>query len=152
MRRLRVYADTSVFGGCMDDEFSAESRKLFDEIKEGRFILVLSPTTALELQEAPVEIREMVVALPAEYVEIIEPSEEIDQLRDAYLDAGVVGPSSLLDAEHIACASVADVDVIVSWNFKHIVHLDKIRGYHGINLVKGYEPIPIHTPREVVES
>lgn len=151
MRRLRVYADTSVFGGCMDDEFSAESQKLFDEIREGRFGLVVSSTTALELRQAPRELREMVAALPAECVEVIEPSEEIDQLRDAYLEAGIVGSSSSLDAEHIACASVADVDIIISWNFKHIVHLDKIRGYHGVNLVKGYEPIPIHTPKEVVE-
>jgi hypothetical protein len=150
MRRLRVYADTSVFGGCLDDEFAVESKKLFDEIREGKFILEVSPTTVQELQQAPDEFREMVAGLPSEYVEVIESSEEIDHLRDAYLEADIVGPACLLDAEHIASASVADVDIIVSWNFKHIVHHDKIRGYHGINLVKGYESIPIHTPREVV--
>jgi hypothetical protein len=78
-------------------------------------------------------------------------SREVDELRDAYLQAGVVGPASLVDAEHIAYASVAEVDLIVSWNFKHIVHFEKIRGYHGVNLAKGYNPIPIHSPREVVE-
>ena len=58
--------------------------------------------------------------------------------------------SSLLDAEHIASASVADVDVIVSWNFRHLVQLDKLRGYHTVNLIYGYRAIPMHTPREVI--
>jgi hypothetical protein len=61
-----------------------------------------------------------------------------------------VGPASFADAEHIACASVAAVDLIVSWNFRHIVHFDKIRGYHAVNLVNGYNAIPIYSPKEVV--
>ena len=59
MKRLRLYADTSVFGGCFDDEFSADSRILFDEIRAGRFILVMSATTLRELQQAPPEVREL---------------------------------------------------------------------------------------------
>ena len=60
--------------------------------------------------------------------------------------------SSLRDAEHIACATVADADLIVRWNFRHIVHFDKIRGYHGVNMLKGYPLVPIHSPLEVVAS
>lgn len=84
-------------------------------------------------------------------VEIIDLSEEIYSLRDAYLKADVVGPASEADAEHIAAATVAGVDFVVSWNFKHIVHYDKIRGFQAINLLQGYEPIQIFSPKEVVD-
>ncbi len=77
-------------------------------------------------------------------------SSEIDALRDAYLSAGIVGPGAQRDAEHIAAATVADADLIVSWNFKHIVHYEKISGYHGINLLHGYSAIRIFSPLEVV--
>jgi hypothetical protein len=152
VKLYRIYADTSVFGGCFDKKFARESHTLFEEIKGGRFHLVLSGTILRELQRAPVEVREVVGRLPEDCLEILEPSEEVERLRDAYIEAGVVGPSSLLDAEHIAAASVAGVDLIVSWNFRHIVHFEKIRGYHAVNLMQGYHAIPIHSPTEVIET
>jgi hypothetical protein len=85
-------------------------------------------------------------------VEIVEYSEEIKQLRDEYLKAEVVGKSCKFDAEHIASASVAEVDFVVSWNFKHIVHYEKISGYQAVNLLNGYKPIHIYSPKEVVEQ
>jgi len=63
-----------------------------------------------------------------------------------------VTQSSRSDAEHIASASVADVDFVVSWNFKHIVHYDKISGYQAVNLLNGYRQIRIYSPREVIEN
>jgi len=152
MKRLRIYADTSVFGGCLDEEFSRESRILFQEIKTGKFTLVLSATTLRELHGAPSKVKDILKDIPISNLEIITESDEIDDLRDAYLSTGIVGLSSADDAEHIACASVADVDIIVSWNFKHIVHYEKIKQYHAVNLLKGYHPIPIHTPREVISD
>lgn len=152
MKKLRIYADTSVFGGCFDDEFSQDSRRLFREIGKGKFILVISTTTLRELQGAPGNVQDIIADIPIPHIEIIPESDETDNLREAYLDADIVGPSSADDAEHIACASVADVDIIVSWNFKHIVHYEKIKQYQAINLLKGYHPIPIHTPREVVSD
>lgn len=80
----------------------------------------------------------------------MEYSDLIGDLRDAYIQANVVGNASKADAEHVASASVADVDVIVSWNFKHIVHYDKINGYHAVNLLNGYKQIHIFSPKEVV--
>ncbi len=88
---------------------------------------------------------------PADGVENFADCPEIVELRDAYIEAGVVGPGSLEDAEHVAAASVADVDMIVSWNFKHIVHFEKINGYHGVNLIRGYKPVSIYSPKEVIE-
>ena len=152
MRRLRLYADTSVFGGYFDDEFSGDSRKLFTEIEAGRFLLVVSATTLRELRRAPQQVRQLITDLPVDAVETLPPLEEIERLRDAYLEAEVVGSSAALDAEHIASASVAGVDLIVSWNFKHIVNFERIRGYHAVNLKEGYHPIEIYSPREVIES
>ena len=77
-------------------------------------------------------------------------SGEAVQLRDAYLEAEVVGGTHGNDAYHVALATVARADLIVSWNFKHIVHFDKIRGFNAVNLREGYLPMEIRSPREVV--
>ncbi|MBI3392950.1 MAG: hypothetical protein HY039_07160 [Nitrospirae bacterium] len=151
MKRLRVYPDTSVFGGCFDDEFSGVSQKFFEEVRAGKHTLVLSETTLFELEEAPSKVRAILTSLPLEVLEIMEAAEEIAVLREAYIAAGVLGKSSIRDASHVASASVAGVDMIVSWNFKHIVHFEKIRGFHAVNLVRGYRMIEIYSPREVVE-
>ena len=77
-------------------------------------------------------------------------SPESELLRDRYLAAGVVGPASVDDAHHVALATIAHADLIVSWNFKHIVHFEKIRGFNAVNLREGYQTIEIHSPKEVV--
>ena len=148
--RLRVYADTSVFGGCFDEEFAADSSRFFDEVRSGRFALVTSGVLLRELGAAPERVRRVLADVPREHVEGLPDTDEIRELRDAYLAAGVVGPGSEADAEHVAAATVAGVDVILSWNFKHVVHFEKIRGYQGVNLLRGYGPVSIHTPKEVV--
>lgn len=151
MKLLRIYLDTSVFGGCLDEEFSADSRKLFEEIKRGKFTPVISDTTLAELEPAPVEVRSVLEQIIPENAEFVSISEEVLALRNAYLDAGVVGYGSTEDAEHVAAATAAGVDMVVSWNFKHIVHYDKIAGYNAVNMAHGYRVIQIFSPREVVE-
>lgn len=152
MKQLKIYADTSVFGGCFDEEFKEESIMLFDEVKNGKFILVISTTTVAELDKAPERVQKVLRDLPLPRVELIEFSKEIAFLRDEYLNAGILDAAYKADAEHIASASVADVDFVVSWNFKHIVHYEKIAGFQAVNLLKGYKAIRIYSPREVVEK
>ena len=152
MKQFRVYADTSVFGGCFDDEFAEESSSFFADIKAGKFVLVVSATTLGELERAPANVQKVLAELPSEDVEVIEFSDEIAHLREAYLEAKIVQPESKADAEHIASASVADVDFVVSWNFKHIVQYEKISGYQAVNLMNGYKEIRIYSPKEVVEN
>ncbi len=152
MKLLRIYADTSVFGGCFDEEFAEESKAFFEDIKAGKFMLVISDTALGELERAPDYVQRILTELPAERVEVIDFCDEIALLRDAYLKAGIVGPESKADAEHIAAASIADVDFVVSWNFKHIVHYEKISGYQAINLINGYKEIRIYSPKEVVDN
>lgn len=151
VKRLRVYADTSVFGGCFDDEFDSANEEFFREVRTGRFNLVISDAVVRELQEAPERVRRLLAELPEEHVELVTIDEEVASLRDAYLSAGVLGFAAAADAEHIAAATVAEVDLVVSWNFKHIVHFDRIRGFNGVNTLNRYRPLEIHSPREVVE-
>ena len=147
---LRVYADTSVFGGCLDTEFMTESLRFFEEVRQGQFIVVVSNVTLDELELAPDLVRAVLADLHPTQVEIVSTSPGSDGLRDAYLNAGVVGPSSSNDAAHIAVATICNVDLVVSWNFKHIVHFEKIGGYEGVNSLRGYRSPRIYSPREVV--
>jgi hypothetical protein len=81
--------------------------------------------------------------------EIIEVTSEALALRATYKDRGVLPARFETDMLHIALATVAEVDVLVSWNFRHIVRLDKIRMFNGVNLELGYRTISIYSPREV---
>ena len=150
MKQTRVYVDTSVFGGCFDVEFQRYSKLFFEQVRNGNFKIVVSETVIAELVNAPEQVKEVFYLLPQENVEVIPVTDEIKTLRDAYIRAGVLGKSSMEDAEHIAAASIAKVDVLISWNFKHIVNFAKIKGYHAINLLNGYGIISIHKPEEVL--
>ena len=152
MKRFRVYADTSVYGGCFDEEFVRESRAFFDAVQSGRFTLVVSATVLTELQRAPEQVRKILAGLPPQAIEMVEFTDDIRHLRDAYLDAKVLGAEHRADAEHIASASVAEVDFVVSWNFRHIVQFEKIAGYQAVNLLNGYREIRIYSPKEVVAN
>lgn len=151
VKRLRVYADTSVFGGCYDSDFETESQQFFREVREGRFTLVVSDLTVQELVDAPEEVRNVLQGLSPDRVERVSITPECEALQQAYLDAGVLGPASADDALHIAVASAMEVDIVVSWNFKHIVHFDKITGFEGVNTLRNYRSPRIHSPREVIE-
>jgi len=150
MKRLRVYVDTSVIGGCLDEEFAEESRALLAMAREGRAVLLVSDVLLFELEPAPVDVQGALAQLPQDCLDVVLRTEEAERLRDAYLEAGVLGPESRNDALHVAIATVAGADVMVSWNFRHIVHLEKTRGFNAVNLREGYKPLEIRSPREVV--
>ncbi len=150
MKKYRVYADTSVFGGCFDDEFSNESLKFFSLVREGIFSLIISPVLYAELLKAPIEVQNLFKTIPTDLIEEIEFSDEIITLRDEYLKSGILTMKSKSDAEHIASATIANADFVVSWNFKHIVHFDKINGYQAVNILNGYKPINIYAPFQVI--
>ncbi len=150
MKKLRIYLDTSVIGGCLDDEFADASRGVLGLAKSGRAILLISDILVIELQRAPVAVQGLLEQIPVENVEAIQESAESRTLRDAYLAAGVVGQEHSNDAHHVALASLAGADMIVSWNFRHIVHHEKIRAFNAVNLREGYGILAIYSPLEVV--
>jgi predicted nucleic acid-binding protein len=150
MKRLRIYVDTSVVGGCLDDEFSLPSNALMELFKTGRAVLLASELLLRELEDAPADVQEVLATVPPEQVELVELNEEAERLKDCYLTSRVIFAAHANDALHVALAVVAHADMIVSWNFKHIVHFDKMRGFNAVNLREGYAQLGIFSPLEVV--
>jgi len=148
--KRRIYTDTSVIGGCLDTEFSASSTRLFERFARGSDVLVLSDLTRLELERAAAVVRAIIEQLPQAAIEEVRLTQEARELAEEYLMAKVIGLGSLLDAQHIATATISRVDVLVSWNFKHIVNISRIHGYNSVNLRLGYPLLEIRSPQEVV--
>jgi predicted nucleic acid-binding protein len=149
MKKLRVYIDTSVIAGCLDDEFSLESNQLMEAIKQEKFILLMSDIIVSELINAPQAVKDILLSIPQRVIEVVKITPEVLQLMDAYINEGVVTSKSINDATHVAAATIARADAIISWNFKHIVRLDKMKGYNQINLLNGYGILTIISPLEV---
>jgi len=150
--KSRVYVDTSVFGGCFDDEFTEHSTQLIEQFKTGEKILSISDLTIQELENAPQQVRDLLDSIPTEFIEFITLDEEAKFLAGKYIEENAISQKFLLDAQHIAIATINRVDVLVSWNFKHIVNLRRIQLYNATNLKFGYPLIEIRSPREVVDE
>ncbi len=146
---LRVYVDTSVIGGCLDEEFRAASTQLIERSRTGNALLVVSDTTLAELAGAPAKVRGVLENLPKGCLEFVQQDAESEALAAEYIKQEVVPRGMLADAQHIAIATIARVDVLVSWNFRHIVNLDRIRGFNAVNLRSGYPMLEIRSPLEV---
>ena len=149
MRTIRVYADTSVFGGVEDSQFAEPSRGFFRRVANGEFTLLLSVSTVDELQPAPQPVKQLLEDLPAECVERVASDDEVAALAEAYIEAGALGAASRMDALHVAAATIARADLILSWNFRHIVNYERIRKFNGVNALKGYAAIEIRSPLEL---
>jgi len=150
-KHLRVYVDTSVFGGVFDPEFASASKRFFDTIGKGIFDPVISVIVAEEIKGAPSRVQTLYRRV-AETAEIWQIDEATLDLRDAYLEAGIVTEQWAADALHVAIATVSACEMIVSWNFKHIVNFRRIPLYNKVNKKTGCGEIGIFTPQEVIED
>ena len=150
--KLRLYFDTSVFGGIFDEEFREISTLLFNKVKLGEFICVYSNLCTTELNAAPEKVRDFFMKLPKENMEFVEVSEEAYSLAQKYIDEKVVGKTSADDCKHIAVATISKVDFLISWNFKHIVNVFRIRGYNSVNMRYGYMQLDIRSPKEIINE
>ncbi len=148
--RQRIYIDTSVIGGYYDSEFSIPTRQFFERIKKKELEIFLSEISSLELIDAPLQVQEVVNLIPVECLTYLEFTEEAKQLSSKYLQQKILGAASMNDANHIAIATINRLDVLVSWNFKHIVNRDKIQLFNAVNLMNGYSLIDIRTPQEMI--
>lgn len=146
--KQRIYIDTSVFGGHFDDEFSEHTIPLFRLIKSGEYVVLYSDVTQEELENAPEKVKDLVRSLSANSTEYLETTSEAIDLATEYITEKVVGKTSFADCLHIALATINRADFLVSWNFKHIVNIERIRGYNSINIKNGYKQLEIRSPRE----
>lgn len=146
----RIYIDTSVFGGYFEKEFEKHTKILFQKIMKGEIILLYSQMTEIELSKAPDNIQKLVKQIPEAHIEFLSITNEAEALAKQYIAEKVVGKTSNSDCLHIAIATVNNADILASWNFKHIVNINRIRGYNGINHKNGYRMLEIRTPREII--
>jgi predicted nucleic acid-binding protein len=146
-----VYIDTSVIGGCYDFEFEEWSNRLFDEFRNGNKIAVVSDITLDELSDAPQRVQDNFSTIPDDSIEILTSYPASRELAEKYITERAVSRRFYEDALHIAIATINQVNVLASWNFKHIVNLDRIRMYNSVNLKNGFPIIEIRTPREILK-
>ena len=129
----KIYIDTSVFGGKFDKEFDDATNLFFDYVIKNEIIIVVSEVLELEIFRAPAKVIAFYDSLPEKFIYKVSLTVEASNLAEMYINEKVVGKTSRADCQHIALATINNVDVLVSWNFKHIVNLEKIRGYNSIN-------------------
>jgi predicted nucleic acid-binding protein len=149
--KQRFYLDTSVFGGVFDKGFDETTLQLFERIKMGKIICLYSELTETELVDAPARVKTFFKELPKENLEKVEINDDILALAAKYVEEKVVGQTSFDDCIHIATATFYRADILVSWNFKHIVNVYRIRGYNSINLRMNYPPLEIRSPKEIID-
>jgi predicted nucleic acid-binding protein len=147
----RFYFDTSVFGGAFDKEFEEDTLHLFERVRLGKLVCIYSDLTETELINAPQRVQEYFKTLPVRFLERVVMNDEMISLATRYVDEKVVGKTSFDDCLHIAAATICKADILVSWNFKHIVNVYRIRGYNSINLRLNYSSLEIRSPKEILE-
>src|SRR5207247_952419 len=125
------------------------SRAFFDEVRGGRFQLVTSALVQWEIAPAPAEVRNLFDEM-LRLADLVEIPEAAVHLQSAYVDAGIVPQAALTDALHVAVATSVGCSMIISWNFRHIVHFQRIPLYNAVNTLNGYAQIAIYSPLEVI--
>jgi predicted nucleic acid-binding protein len=144
-----VYVDTSVLGGCFEPEFADASLALFDKFKRGKQLLMHSDILEEELEEAPERVRMQLSKIPRRFKTLVRSTVKVKRLSKLYIQEGLLTPKDKMDALHIAMATLNCADVIVSWNFRHMVNKDKEKLYNSINRFMGFRTIEIKSPREL---
>ena len=94
-------------------------------------------------------MRAVLETLPPACIEHVPLGTEVDTLANAYIEAGALGRANQADALHVVAATVAGADLILSWNFKHIVRYDRVRKFNGVNTIEGYRALDIRSPMEI---
>ena len=151
MKKQRIYIDTSIVGGFFDTEFEKETKLLFQRLENKEVIFVLSTVLDKEMRNAPLHVKNLSDNYDENSFERVDLTDEARELADKYIAENVVGKTSLDDCRRIALATIAKVDVLASWNFKHIVNLIRIRGYNAVNLKNGYATLEIRNPKELID-
>ena len=150
MKQQRIYIDTSIVGGFFDSEFEKETKLLFKRLENKEVVFVISTVLGKELENAPSNVKYLLNNYDDNSFEKVALTDEARELADKYIAENVVGKTSLDDCRHIALATINKVDVLASWNFKHIVNLIRIKGYNGVNLKNGYQILEIRNPKDLV--
>jgi hypothetical protein len=151
-KKRRIYTDTSVIGGCFDPEFATWSNGLFKDFENGVYQPVVSEVVALEIKEAPRLVFEKYLELFDYDIEFVHITNIVLELAEIYIERKILTKKHLHDARHIALATVYEVDILASWNFRHIVRFDKVQLFNAVNLEQGYKMISIYSPNLITTT
>jgi predicted nucleic acid-binding protein len=151
VKKDRIYIDTSIVVGYFDLEFEKETKLLFKRFTNNEVIFVVSDLLDIELERAPERVKNLLYQFPNDNFERISLTEEAKELGELYVKENVVGQTSIEDCYHIAMATINNVDILASWNFKHIVNFTRIKGYNSVNLKSGYNLLEIRNPKDLIE-
>lgn len=144
-----LYLDTSVLGGYFDEEWQQPTRVLWHQMEAGQWLFVTSLVTAEELFSAPARVRDLFhSSFTADSV--LDFTAEMDVLAAAYVTHGVVTQKYENDARHVAACTISRCDYLLSWNFRHLVNVQREAGFNGVNLLKGYPALRIVNPLEII--
>lgn len=155
IKKLSLYLETSVWNFIYADDALQKkdvTKKLFSEIKKGHYDIYISDAVVFEIGKTSGRKKNQLQLLIQEYNPIqLQPNDTVAQLTAAYLDAKVASTKSTADIAHIAYAVAYNLNVVVSWNLRHIVRVKTRMAVNGVNKALGYREIEIATPEEVIE-
>ena len=149
MKAPTLYLDTSVIGGYFDDEWKAPTRELWRQMEAGQYRFLTSEVTIDELTAAPERVPELFArTFPPEA--IVGVTAEMESLAAAYMSHHVLPPKYSDDARQVAACTVAQIEYLVSWNFRHLVNVEREKGFNAVNLLQGYRSIRIVNPLQLI--
>ncbi len=156
MRRLKLYLDTSFLSHLHQPDAPEKMRDtlaLWNEIIAGEYEAVISEVTARELMKCEEPKRSLMAQyLKTAAFEPIAINDEIDDLAGEIIRRGILKPKNIDDCTHIASAIISSCDIIVSWNFKHLVNIRTINGVRAITVANHYKQIDIYTPTMLLKE
>lgn len=152
---LQVYVETSVWGMVHPGQSAALREATLDflgECRRGVFQVYISDVVISEIQQASAEMQEAVLGWIGELGPVIlEASPDVDALADRFIASGVLSSNRRADARHVACAMAHELDLLVSWNYRHIANVRRAEQFHAVAVLAGWQStLSIHTPLEVL--
>ena len=155
MQELRVYIETSVWSHVFHDETPDFQRVTVEFLKQAKERVVVPYISTLVLDEvarADARRRDAILEKIASVGPILlRRSQQADDLAGRYVQAGVLPPPDELDALHVAIATVYEMDVLASWNQRHLANIRRRDLFNSVNRVAGYRKmLEIANPLEVL--
>ena len=150
-RIKRVYVDSSAVGGKFNKRVAEQTKPFWDAVERGRVVIVVSDILEQEIRDArtPQRVKDFFdTSLKPRAVRVMT-TEEVRVLAKRYISENVVGNDSFADCLHVSLATLANADVLVSWNLMHMVNNSD--EYNRVNRTLGYSNIEILTPEKFME-
>lgn len=157
INKIRVYLDTSIISYLdqqdMPDKMK-ETKSMWEILKSNKFQVIISDLVLREIDECNEEKKQILLSYLNEIdYEICTIDSEVDELANIIIEEGILRPKSLDDATHIAVAILSNANMILSWNFKHLVNYNTINGIRQICFKKNLNRIiDIYSPYVLLEN